>query len=585
MLKKFLKLSKKRKIIALIIAVVILAGGGYVAYHFAKAGPSAASYITSPITKGALIVSVSGTGQVASSDQVDIKSKISGDIVGVYVAVGKEVGSGALLAQIDTIDAQRALRDAQTNLDTANLELDKLLEPPDELTLFQAESALSQAQDAKQTAESDLNKDYDDGFTAVANVFLNLPNVMSGMNALLFGNSFSDNQSNLAYYTDAVSNYDSSIIQYKEATNMAYQTARKKYDKNFQNYKATSRFSSTSTIVALIDETYEISKNIAEMVKSANDLIQFYQDKLTERNLKPNSLSTTHVATLNSYTGTINSYLSSLLSAQRTVNDSIGAIATAGRSIKEKALSLAKIKNGPDDMEVRSAKIAIQQKEDALTTAQQNLTNCSVRAPFSGVIAKVDVKKGDAISSGTVLATLVTKQKVAEISLNEIDIAKVKAGQKVILTFDAVDGLAISGEVAEVDALGTVSQGVVNYSVKIVFDTQDDRVRPGMSVSSAIIIEMKPDVLLVPNAAIKTSGSQNYVEMLDKAISEKQLLQKPVETGLANDSFTEIISGLNEGDEVVTQTITANSASKIQSSSNSNSNLRIPGIGGGGFGR
>ncbi|PIR91581.1 hypothetical protein COX74_00125 [bacterium (Candidatus Gribaldobacteria) CG_4_10_14_0_2_um_filter_41_16] len=269
-------ISKKRKIIVFITAAVVLAGGGYTVYHFVETGPSSVSYISSAITKDALIVSVSGTGQVASSNQVDIKSKTSGNLVGMYAVVGKEVGTGALLAQIDTTDAQRALRDAQTGLDTANLELDKLLEPPDELTLLQAESALSQAQAAKQTAQGDLNKDYDDGFTAAANVFLGLPNVMSGMNTLLFGNSFSDNQSNLAYYTDAVSNYDNSIIQYKEAATAAYQTARQQYDKNFQDYKATSRFSSTSTIVSLIDETYQTSKSIAEMVKSANDLIQFY---------------------------------------------------------------------------------------------------------------------------------------------------------------------------------------------------------------------------------------------------------------------------------------------------------------------
>ncbi|MCX6789328.1 MAG: efflux RND transporter periplasmic adaptor subunit [Candidatus Gribaldobacteria bacterium] len=568
---------KKRKIILLMIAVVILASGGYIVYRFTKTGSAGVSYITSPITRGALIVSVSGTGQVASSNQVDIKAKTSGDIIGVYAVVGQEVGSGATLAQIDTTEARRALRDAQTSLDTAKLELDKLLEPPDELTLLQAESALTQVQDAKKTAQNDLIETYDDGFTTVANAFLSLPNIMSGMNAILFGNSFNDNQSNLAYYTDSASNYDSNIVQYKEVANMAYQSARAKYDKNFQDYKSTSRFSSTSTIVVLINETYETSKAMAEMIKSANDLIQFYQDKLTERNLKANSLSTTHVTTLNSYTGTVNGYLSSLLAAQRAIDDSIDAIASDERSIKEKTLSLAKIEDGPDSLEVRSKEITIQQKQDALTTAQQNLADCSVKAPFSGVIVKVNIEKGDTVSSGTVLATLVTKQKVAEISLNEVDVAKVKAGQKVTLTFDAVDGLTISGEVAEVDALGTVSQGVVNYSVKIVFDTQDDRVKPGMSVSAAIITEMKTDVLLAPNAAVK-SNSEQYVMVLENNVSRNQT----VTVGLSNDTMTEIISGLNENDKVITQTITATAKTKTTATRSSTGGIGIPGLGGGG---
>ena len=257
------------------------------------------------------------------------------------------------------------------------------------------------------------------------------------------------------------------------------------------------------------------------------------------------------------------------------MSDSIDAIATAGRSIEEKTLSLAKIKSGPDDLSIRADKIAIQQKQDSLAAARQNLADCSVRAPFAGIVVKVNAQKGDTVSSGAVLATLVTKQKVAEISLNEVDVAKVKAGQKTTLLFDAVDDLTISGKVAEVDTLGTVSQGVVNYSVKIVFDTQDDRIKPGMSVSAAIITEMKPDVLLAPNVAVK-SNSEQYVVVLENNVPRNQT----VEVGLSNDTMTEIISGLNEGDKVVTQTITATTKTKT-TTTKSTGGIRIPGLGGG----
>ncbi|MDD5433706.1 MAG: hypothetical protein PHE77_03610, partial [Candidatus Pacebacteria bacterium] len=61
---------------------------------------------------------------------------------------------------------------------------------------------------------------------------------------------------------------------------------------------------------------------------------------------------------------------------------------------------------------------------------------------------------------------------MAEISLNEVDVAKVKIGQRAIITFDAIDELEITGKVEDVDTIGTVSQGVVSYNVKIIFDTQ-----------------------------------------------------------------------------------------------------------------
>jgi HlyD family secretion protein len=107
-------------------------------------------------------------------------------------------------------------------------------------------------------------------------------------------------------------------------------------------------------------------------------------------------------------------------------------------------------------------------------------------------------KKGESISSGGTVATLITEQQVAEISLNEVDVAQVEVGQKVTLTYDAIEDLQISGSVAEVDLIGTTNQGVVSYTVTILFDTQDERIKPGMSVSATIITEIKQEVIVVP---------------------------------------------------------------------------------------
>ena len=133
--------------------------------------------------------------------------------------------------------------------------------------------------------------------------------------------------------------------------------------------------------------------------------------------------------------------------------------------------------------------------------------------------------------------------------------------------------LSISGEVAEIDTIGTVAQGVVSYIVKITFDTQDERVKPSMSVSAAIITDIKTNVLVVPNSAIKSQGGAQYVELKN---GENSLERQQVETGISNDEFTEIISGLKEGDSVVSGTISAQtSANQTQQQSGG---FRIPGI-------
>jgi macrolide-specific efflux system membrane fusion protein len=159
-----------------------------------------------------------------------------------------------------------------------------------------------------------------------------------------------------------------------------------------------------------------------------------------------------------------------------------------------------------------------------------------------------------------------------------------------------IQGLTIAGTVSEVDQLGTVSQGVVSYSIKIAFDTQDDRIKPDMSVSASIVTNVDQDVLVVPNSAIKTIGGNSIVQTLPVSTQDAQTASSDgitsatgpssaaVQVGLANDSQTEITSGLNEGDWVVIRTVDSSTASKSTTAQSANSGLRIQGLGTGGLG-
>jgi len=234
-------------------------------------------------------------------------------------------------------------------------------------------------------------------------------------------------------------------------------------------------------------------------------------------------------------------------------------LTAAEQSVKEKEVSLLKLKAGADIIDIKSQELTVLQRKNALADARQKLADYTIRAPFAGVIAKINIKLNDEVSAGTAAATLVTKQQVAEISLNEVDVAKIKVGQKVTLTFEALENLSTTGTVAEIDTIGTVTQGVVYYAVKITFDTQDERVKPGMSVSANIITEVRPDVLLVPSPAVKSQNNgEPYVEIMESAAPRAQ----QVKIGISNDTSTEIISGLKEGDRIVTQTIDPAAASQ-----------------------
>ncbi|MFH1170395.1 MAG: hypothetical protein V1704_02455, partial [Candidatus Vogelbacteria bacterium] len=162
------------------------------------------------------------------------------------------------------------------------------------------------------------------------------------------------------------------------------------------------------------------------------------------------------------------------------------------------------------------------------------------------------------------------------------------------LTFDALPDATITGKVSEVDAVGQVSQGVVSYGVKIAFDSNLEQIKPGMSVTADIITEAHPDILVLSSSAIKSQGSSSYVELVNpNGDNAQQLLAnvsgtilpdsvttQVVETGLSNDFYTEIISGLKEGDIVVISSV--NTTQAAQTRTTQTQGIQIPGMSGAG---
>ncbi len=546
---KLLKLVEKMKIFARahklisgMIAIVVLSSGYWtISVIFSDSGVT--RYVLAEAKFSTVTATVTGSGQVSASDQVDLKSKVSGDILFVRDIRNSSVWPGTLIAQVNDRDAQKAVRDAEASLESAKIALEKLKGP---VSLVTPRNKLQ--------AEEDLKKAYEDGFNNVANAFLDLPGVMSGLETILFERTVSfggGNQQNIDYYASSVLAYGDTVLVFKKDAYDKYQAARKSYDQNFNDYKATSRFSADASIETLIKKTFESVKLIAESVKSVNNLIQFYKDELAKHQAVPPTLAETYLVNLNTYTGTTNKHLLSLLNIENSIKNSRDALMNA-------------------DLDIRAQELGVRQKENTLQDAKDKLADYYIRSPFTGLIAKINVKRLDSVGGGTVVATLITDRKNAELSLNEVDAAKIKVGQGANLSFDALEGLNIAGEVSEIDLLGTASQGVVTYGVRIFFTTDDGRVKPGMSVSSAIVVEEKRAVLTVPNSAVKSRGRMHFVELTDEeavrgaSVRGVALLVPPreqiVEVGLSDDLMTEIVSGLKAGDRVIARTIAPTAA-------------------------
>jgi RND family efflux transporter MFP subunit len=332
-------------------------------------------------------------------------------------------------------------------------------------------------------------------------------------------------------------------VAYKYQAGVTFDKFKKDYDTVFAAYKNLPPNAHSDQIKTVLRETQNLLEELSNALTGTYNAIDFINQRITDT--KPPQIAADKTD--------LGSYITK-------VNSDLSAVQTAITNIEN-----AKDSATTDELNLKSAELAVSQAHDNYINAQKDLANTVIRAPFDGTVAAVPVESGDDVTTGTTVATMITKDKVADISLNEIDVSKVQVGQKATLTFDAINGLTATGEVTEVGLLGTVSQGVVNYTVKINLDNPDPRIKSGMSVTASIVTDSVQSVISVPTSAIKTQRDGSYVEILDNVQTNSRgpvtsatppRLVK-VTLGLSNDDSTQITSGLNEGDKYVVSTIAA----------------------------
>ncbi|MFH1175618.1 MAG: efflux RND transporter periplasmic adaptor subunit [bacterium] len=690
MSKLFSKIFKHKFISAIIFFAVVVCG--FFGYKKLVKKENLAKYVLAAVEKGAITVSISGSGQIAASNQIDIKAKVSGEITQVNVKNGQAVKEGDLLVKINSRDAQKNVRDAQLAYDIANADLQELISPADELAILQAENSVKTAQAnlekllapadefsllqaeksledaknnledlkyaqnkkyqdalaAKEKSEQNLKKSYEDAYVAISNIFLELPESVADIRDIIYSYEISESEYSVpsrSKNTTALLNtvFEQDYYDLEDFVKIAeenYENARSKFEENFKNYKDVGRYSESDVLDTLLDETLQTIKAFSDAVKSEMNMLDFWVVCRNKNDQKIFEKVSEHQNQLKTHTSKTNGYLSSVNSANNSVGDNAeniknceedildlersfpSEISKAEWAIKEKEESLRKLNEGAQEREIEAAEIileekkaayekleagadsldirmkknSVRQKADALADAKQALSDCLVKASFDGVIAEISVGKGDEISTGNVLVSLVSNQKVAEISLNEIDASKVKLGQKTIATFDAIENLSITGEVAEIDMVGSVNQSVVSYGVKIIFGMDDERVKSGMSASISIITEIKQNVLMAPNAAVKTAGENFYIQTPNEDTSADLMaaaasgislkntpLQKIIQTGIANDSYTEIIGDVKEGDKIIVRAVSTSSSANQTQQTQGQSLFQMGGASGGNF--
>ncbi len=240
--------------------------------------------------------------------------------------------------------------------------------------------------------------------------------------------------------------------------------------------------------------------------------------------------------------------------AVRQLNNLLGSVNNIDLEVSKSDLELAKAQlkdaqdeydrliEGPKAEDVTAAKARI-------AAAQATLDMASITAPFAGTITDMNIKPGDEVSPGSVAFRIDDfSHLMVDVQVSEIDINRIRLGQEVSLTFDAIPTKEYHGEVKEVALVGNSNQGVVDFTVTVELTDADEAVKAAMTAAVNIVVEQLKDVLLVPNRAVRIRDSQRVVYVLKNGAPEPIV----VNLGASSDTMSQVLeSDLKVGDQIV----------------------------------
>ena len=480
-------------------AVFLISGGGN------KAASRDVTYAETTPVRQDVSNSLSGTGTLNPANTYTVKSLVDGKILTGGFEEGDKVEEGDVLYTIDSSDASTNLEKASIALQQAQRSYDKTVD----LQYVRAE--VDGTVSSLKVAKGDQ--------------------VTSGQEVAVIRDS-SKMLLNLLFPAADAANFS------------VGQSADVMLDGTFETLKGT---------ITAITGTDELS--------TGNLLVR----TVTIRVNNAGGLTTAQAATA-SVNG-VSSIASATFAyqAERTLTAQAGGTVSAINVQEGDAVSKGDILielTGDDLTEsIQSASESLRSAEISMQNQQDNMSNYTITSPISGTIIEKDAKQGDALTSGSTLCVIYDLSYLEMvINVDELQIGALSVGQKVQITADAVVDKTYVGTVTRVSMKGSSSGGTTTYPITIRIDDTDG-LRPGMNANAEIVVAEANNALVVPNAAVirggyvlvskKSPSAANAVEDMD---APEGYVYVKVETGVSDDSYTEIKSGLKEDDTVAYDT-------------------------------
>ncbi|MFZ1405127.1 MAG: efflux RND transporter periplasmic adaptor subunit [Anaerolineae bacterium] len=521
----------KRTIRILLAAVLVaVTAGGYWFYQSrAATTASSASGQTYTqivdVTQGSLNSSLSVVGQLEAKQSANLAfEQMSGttNLLTLAVQAGNVVTTGQVLATIDPAPYEQARDQARSDLQAAEEALSDLQTPATTLAIAQADVAVSTAKQALAQANDKLADFKSPDLTSLRSAVQDAQDSLAllQLQATLAGHeSLAKSERDLQY---AVSWYQRRIAELQALSNPNAEQIAEIPDDQVSLAEAQADLARVQ-----VERELARQSRAAEAAK-ANVVLADAQEALAEAQAGGDKLA--------------------LAQAELALHQAEVALQAAQEARTD-------LDAGADATKIAAAQAAVDKKRLTLSDAEAALAGAQLLAPFAGTILQTNVNVDDQVTANTTILTLAnlgTLQVVA--SVDETTIRQISAGQDATITFDAFPGQSLQGKVLTVPLQGSLQGGVMVYAVPVSLSGADNlALLVGMTANVEIQVGQAADALLVPTLALTKANGLYQVLVPNSTDPNGDPVAVPVEVGLSDGIYTQIVKGLNPGDQVVVQ--------------------------------
>ena len=480
----------KKSIIIIVVAVIVVGAAAY----FFIASRNSGQYQFVAVTQGTITQVVSVTGNTTPIQSLDLSFQNGGTVAVVYKNAGDTVSAGGTLVSLDTNGLQAQLAQAQAGVDAAQATLENLQAGPTPQAVQVSQAALA-------TAQQTLSNTYTSIGNAVADAYAKASDAVRNQIGTFYDNPDSNNPQLAFSVSDSqvVNDADSERVQVGDTLN-----------------------------------TWQTEINTLSLSASTSTLAQTLQYATSYLSIVATMLNTDATAVVDASGGTASTvttaYKTDVTSAITEVNTAANAVSTIQQNIA-------------------SERAAVAQAQANVQSIQVNIANAALVSPINGVVTVQNAKVGELASAGQIITSIISANNFeVDAYVPETDIGKVAIGNAVNMTFDAFPGETFAGKVFYIDPAQTIESGVVDYLVKVSFNTPDARIKSGLTVNLDINTKTDQQALILPQYAVIQNASGTFVDVLTNG-AETQI---PVKVGISDQNGNvEILSGVTAGEQVI----------------------------------